>query len=258
VFPNHPIARLLCLCVVVPLLVASSYGDTLTEICEKLDRLAKARSYQIGTDKCRQIGDRNSSAMIGEDDYLIQERYLHLRANLCQSLADEQRDAQNRREVSDEALTCWEDYFQWLKNLPSEQRAAIMTSNSTAKGRKIWAAAAAIGATAVSAEKPGDALVDYESLVEDNSWFGPDAFNWWLAVLRYPDVPKKVSDKIFPMTGDDEVKLRAMVMSTGKTEHWRRFASRLGNGSPAQIRQKFLDRLNTILPATSPPPVAEQ
>lgn len=53
-----------------------------------------------------------------------------------------------------------------------------------AKRQKVWAAAAAIGTSALAANKPESAYVDYERL--EPEYFGADALNWWVASLFIP------------------------------------------------------------------------
>jgi hypothetical protein len=223
----------------------SAEGDTLAQVCQQLDKYDHQKHYQTGMDMCRATDGSNNQAVLTEEDPLVQEKYLYLRANLCQGLADKYaRSPENHRVVSEEALRYWEAYFQWLKRVGSGTQSRISNVH-------VWVGAAALGTTALSAKKAEDAWVEYESF--EKEWFGSDGLDWWVATLVSPDWEKPVSDTIFATLADKEPLLRKAVLDAARTEHWRRFAKKLpeiiktGRFTP-DMYDTFLGHLNAILP----------
>ncbi len=229
---------------------ASTDGNSLTQICDQLDRYDTAQHYQTGTEMCRKIGGSDDTAVTNEEDPLIQEKYLRLRANLCQGLADNYaRSPENHKVVSEEAFHCWEDYFQWFQGVGSQTQSKILSARVNEK--HVWGAAAALGTTALSAEKPENAWTDYESLKKE--WFGSQALSWWLATLVSPYREKKVNDTIFATLSDNKELLQKAVLDAARTEHWRRFAKMMPEVMKTgrfntDMYNTFLDHLKAILP----------
>jgi hypothetical protein len=229
------------------------HGQTLQALCDRLEGYAKENAFQQGVDQCRETGGHDAPDVVAEADPLVQERYLHIRADLCQSFADILTDQDHIRLMSGEAFDDWVDYFEWFSSLEPGERRTIMNSTQTLKGRKILSAAAALGATAISAARPLDACVEYEAL--DEICFGPQALNWWLAALMSPNVSGKINNQIFAKAAENQKILSDQVSDQSKIEHWRRFLDRLDSPEIKQRlshgAQNFIERLRKILPQSN-------
>ena len=233
-------------------------SQSLSEVCNELDQYFDSGGFKLGINKCDEIGG-SDKFIATEEDPLLVERYLNFRANFSQSFADKiLTERKNKEARSGDALSYWGDYFDWLEQLPADKRSTLLSTEITVKKskvkieQKVQAAAAALGATALSANKPADAWIQYEKIT-DNSWLGPWALRWWLATLIHPNnPPSKDMGKIFAISARDLTLFKKYILDKERVDHWRKFSVRLKALKAANRLSSecddLLDKLDGLLP----------
>jgi hypothetical protein len=246
----------LVLCVLVSLfpstLAHAECAKSLKEACERLEQQSGAETFQQAVNDCQDVTDGNCRHLLDEEDSLLLERFYHSYADSLQRLAAKMENSEYKIHLNTKALERWEQYFEWLRNLPEQERNRLMTSPGTRKGKKIWAAAAAIGISALAAKKPESAWSDYELLEAD--YFGTDAVNWWLASLFYPGQPDYINDSIFAKTAENPQKIKTRCAEPGWKKHWFAFAQRvrelIASERFGSFREIYIQRIDQIVRST--------
>src|ERR1700738_3624457 len=247
-------------CLLMPSIANAECAKTFEETCNDLEAQVDAQALQQAVNECREVVDGPCKQLLDEEDVLVMERFYHSYADSLQRLAARMENADYRKRLHSLALQRWEQYFEWLGSLSVEQREEMLSSPDTRKGRKIRAAAAAIGISALMANQPEAACIDYEHL--DNGWFGSDALNWWLAALVYPQQPDIVNDTIFRKIAANAALIRAHSTDPQWKEHWDAFAQKarsiLLSGRFGTSRSTNLEKIESVLKSSAHRPQARR
>lgn len=228
----------------------------LKETCELLEQQSNAETFQQAVNDCEELTNGKCRHLLDEEDSLLLERFYHSYADSLQRLAAKIENPTYRKKLNSKALERWEQYFEWLRNLPQSERDRLMASPSTRRGKKIWAGAAAIGISALAANKPENAWTDYERL--EPEYFGTDALNWWLASLFYPGQPDTVNDTIFAKTAEDVQNIKIHCAEAGWKDHWfafvRKVRTLIESGRFGSSREMYVQRIDRLVGATGDAP----
>lgn len=227
-------------------------GESLKDTCERIEQQANAEAFQQAVNDCQEVTDGKCKHLLDEEDSLVLERFYHSYADSLQRLAAKMENPEYKKQLDEKALDRWEQYFEWLRNLPEDERNKLMTSPATRKGKKVWAAAAAIGTSALAANKPESAYVDYERL--EPEYFGADALNWWVASLFYPDQPGTIDETIFRKIAEAPQTIRGHCANLHWKQHWFAFVEKvkvLGtSGRFGSSRENHIHRIDQIVRST--------
>ena len=250
---THPrLLRVLSLALFPAGLVAGECAENLTETCQKLEQQASAETFQEAVNDCHEVIKGKCGHLLNEEDPLTLERFYHSYADSLQRLAAKMEDPKYKAELDARALDRWEQYFEWLRNLPQEERDKLVTSPKTRHGKKMFAAAAAIGISALAAEKPQNAYAEYEEL--EAEYFGSDALNWWLAALFHPDQPGIIDDTIFRKIARNPRAIAARCKDAGWKEHWDAFVQKVmvltASKRCSTARERYVRRIDSIVRAS--------
>jgi hypothetical protein len=187
--------------------------------------------------------------LLDEEDSLVLERFYHSYADSLQRLAAKMENPEYKARLDAKALDRWEQYFEWLRNLSNDERDKLMKSPTTRRDKKMWAAAAAIGISALAANKPESAYIDYERL--EPEYFGTDALSWWFASLFYPNQPDTVDETIFRKIAEAPQIIRGHSSDAHWKKHWFAFVEKVkalsSSGRFGSSRENHINRIDQIV-----------
>jgi hypothetical protein len=240
-------------CALPSTLLRAEGEKSLKETCERLEQQANAETFQQAVNDCQEVTGGKCKHLLDEEDSLVLERFYHSYADSLQRLAAKMENPEYKKQLEAKALDHWEQYFEWLRNLPEDERGKLMTSTTTRKGKKVWTAAAAIGISALAADRPESAYVDYERL--EPEYFGADALNWWFASLFYPDQPDTVDETIFRKIGEAPQTIRGHCANVPWKQHWFAFVDKVRvlstSGRFGSSRENHIHRIDQIVRSTA-------
>jgi hypothetical protein len=235
-------------------LIRGECATSLVETCQKLEQQASAETFQEAVNDCDEVIHGKCRHLLDEEDSLVLERFYHSYAGSLQRLAARIENQKQKAELDSRALDQWEQYFEWLGTLPRDERDRLFTSPTTRHGKKMFAAAAAIGISALATGKPESAYVDYEGLEPD--YFGSDAINWWFASLFYPDQPGVVDDAIFKRIAAEPRIIAKHCNDPDWKKHWSVFVQKVMSLNASKrwstSRETYIRRIDLIVRPNGP------
>lgn len=236
--------------------VKAQCAKSLTDACERLEQQTNAETFQQAVNDCQKLTDGECKHLLLEEDSAVLERFYHSYADSLQRLAAKIENPDYRRQMEEKALGRWEQYFEWMRNLPEAEREALRNSPSTRKGKKVRAAAAAIGISGLAANKPMAACDDYERL--EPEYFGADALNSWLACLFYPDQPGTVDETVFTKIAESPHTIRKHCTEVQWKLHWFAFVEKISqlrtSGRFGTSRETSIHRIDEVVRSTGERP----